>query len=219
MVVELNAHEARTLGVLIEKAFTTPDQYPLTMNALTNGCNQKSNRNPVVDFTEPEVTVALQGLRMKHLVGSVFPAGSRVEKWKQSGAEHLKVNEHDLSVIAELLMRGPQSASELRTRASRMRNFTSAEELGQSVSRLMDKGYVQRIPAGQGSRTERFEQLLAPALHPDGEEVPLAASPRASAPPAATPSGPRVEELEERIARLERQVKSLAEQLGEPLAD
>jgi uncharacterized protein YceH (UPF0502 family) len=219
-MVELNAHEARVLGVLIEKAFTTPDQYPLSLNALTNGSNQKSNRHPVVDFIEAEITVALQGLRMKHMVGSVFPMGSRVEKWSHSASAHLKIDEQETAVIAELLLRGPQSVSELRTRASRMRPFASPEALMQSVTSLIDQGYAKRIPAGQGSRVEKFEQLLAPTLYPEGmeeQEAPTARSP--AAPLGRSTSSSKVDELEERVARLERQLAALAEQLGETLGD
>ena len=86
MAVQLNAHEARVLGVLVEKAMTTPDIYPLSLNAVTNGCNQRSNRDPEVDFSEAEVTVALTGLQMKHLAGGVTPAGSRVQKWRPGTA-------------------------------------------------------------------------------------------------------------------------------------
>ena len=121
MDVELNAHEARVLGVLIEKCLTTPDQYPLSLNAATNGCNQKSNRNPMVDFSEAEVTVAITGLQYKHLAGASTPAGSRVEKYRHNAGAHFKIDDRDMAVLAELLIRGPQSPGELRTRANRMR--------------------------------------------------------------------------------------------------
>jgi len=228
METELNAHEARVLGVLIEKAFTTPDQYPLSLNAATNGSNQKSNRNPVVDFAEAEVVVAFQGLQMKHLAGSTFPAGSRVEKWHHSAKEHLSLNDAELAVLAELMLRGPQAQGELRTRASRMRTIANLEELGQVLARLIDKGYVRRLAPGPGSRAERYAQTLAAGLHPDGEAVPqaapasvaAAAGPAVSAPRPARPATPlegRVDELERQVTRLRTQLADLAEKLGEPL--
>jgi hypothetical protein len=225
MDVELNAHEARVLGVLIEKNLSTPDSYPLSLNGATVGCNQKSNRNPVVDFSEAEVTVAFTGLRMKHLAGSKMPAGSRVEKWTHTAKEHLRLGDHDLAVLAELLLRGPQSPGELRTRASRMRTLHNLEELSHVLNRLMDAGYVRRIPSGHGSRVERFAQTLAPGLHPDGVEDAPAAAPARTAPSPAAPSPaapvPRADErlagLERRVAELESQLRRLAEQLGESL--
>ena len=120
MDISLNSHEARVLGVLIEKAYTTPDQYPLSLNGATNGCNQKSNRDPKVDFSEAEVRIALQGLRMKGLAGGAVLAGSRVEKFRHNAKEILKVGERAIAVMAELMLRGPQTAGELRTRAKRM---------------------------------------------------------------------------------------------------
>ena len=223
MELELNAHEARLLGVLVEKAYTTPDQYPLSLNAATNGCNQKSNRDPRVDFSEAEVTVALKGLHMKHLVGSSSRAGGRVEKWIQTAKGHLSIGDEDLAVLAELLLRGPQAPGELRARASRMHSVANLEQLGQALTRLMDKGYIRRLSAGAGSRAERYEQLLAPELHPDGPAAhsPSAASekspPRPGRAAASSALAERVDGLEARIATLERQLSSLAEKLGEPL--
>ena len=223
MELELNAHEARVLGVLVEKTYTTPEQYPLSLNAATNGCNQKSNRDPRLEFSEAEVTVALKGLQMKHLVGSSFQAGGRVEKWMQTAKGHLSIGDEDLAVLAELLLRGPQAPGELRARASRMRTLANLEALGHALARLLDKGYVRRLSAGAGARAERYAQLLAPELHPDGPAAPgPPATPEESPPrPArADASGAlagRVEGLEERIATLERQLSTLAEKLGEPL--
>ena len=235
MTIELNAHEARVLGVLIEKETTTPDQYPLSLNATVNGCNQKSNRDPVVDFTEAEVTVAYQGLMMKHLAGSSHPAGSRVEKWHHNARQVLKVDELEVAILAELLMRGPQTPGALRTRVSRMTRCETLDELGQGLVSLQHKEYVQRLTPLAGSRAERYGQLLAPGLHPDGEPAPLSAapSPSASAPlssaapaaPAPSPAPPapptglgvRVQQLEDEVAKLKRQLEGLASQLGADL--
>ena len=174
MDISLNGHEARTLGVLVEKAFTTPDQYPLSLNALTNGCNQKSNRAPVTDYSEAEVTVALTGLRHKHLAGASLGAGSRVERWRHNALEGLKVGERALAVLAELLLRGPQAPGELRTRCNRMRSVPSQEDLAQVLAELEGLGMVERI---RGGRADRWGQTLCP------ESGPAAGQLRARRPP------------------------------------
>src|SRR5688572_15434858 len=191
MQLELNPHEARVLGVLIEKAFTTPDVYPLTLNSATNGANQKSNRDPVVDFSEAEVLVAFQGLQMKQMAGGSFPAGSRVEKWHHNAREHLGLEPPALAVLAELLLRGPQTPGELRTRASRMWTIASPEALQQVLDVLSSKGYAKRLPPSGGVRVERYAQLLAPSLHLEGEPHPeQVTAPRAVTPARAAGSSP-----------------------------
>lgn len=219
MTVQLNPHEARVLGVLIEKSFTTPDQYPLSLNGATIGSNQKSNRSPVLDFSEAETLVALQGLQMKQLAGGSYPAGSRVEKWRHNAREHLGVGDEDLAVLAELLLRGPQSLGELRTRASRMRALASVDELQTVLDRLTQRGHAKRVPPAAGSRAERFAQLLARTLHLDGEpEEERAREPLAPRPTAAgTDLAARVDQLEGDVASLRRQLSTLADKLGEPL--
>ena len=223
----LNAHEARVLGVLVEKAFTTPDQYPLSLNALTNGCNQKSNRAPVTDYSEAEVTVALTGLRHKHLAGASLGAGSRVERWRHNAQEGLKVGERALAVLAELLLRGPQAPGELRTRCNRMRSVPSQEDLAQVLAELEGLGMVERI---RGGRADRWGQTLCPESGPaagegsgtDGAAPAGGASGSAATAgtaPTAAPSAPPAPGLEERVARLERQLAQLAEQLGATLGE
>lgn len=239
MDLELNPHEARVLGVLIEKALTTPEQYPLSLNATTNGCNQKSNRDPVVDFSEAEVTVGLQGLLHKHLAGSGYPAGGRVEKHHHNAREHLSLDEHGLAVLAELLLRGPQAPGALRTRASRMQRFEGLEQLGRTLESLQAAGMVRRLPPAPGSRAERYVQLLAPDLHLGEDLVPDPPRPASLAPAAlaaatlapaaapapipgqgaATPLETRLTALETEVASLRRALAGLAEQLGEPLSD
>ena len=219
---ELNAHEARVLGVLIEKAYTTPDQYPLSLNAVTNGCNQKSNRDPVTDFGEAEVTIALTGLKFKHLVGATTPAGSRVEKYRHNALEHFKLDDQNVAVLAELLLRGPQSQGELRQRASRMRKIDSLEQLGQVINNLIATGFARRHPPAHGSRAERFGHCLSNDPTPAAEEASAAAPARSftSAPlPASTGGGleSRVTHLEAEVERLRGHLSRLAEQLGETL--
>jgi uncharacterized protein YceH (UPF0502 family) len=228
MTVELNAHEARVLGVLIEKAMTTPDVYPLSLNAATTGCNQKSNRDPEFDFSEAEVTVALTGLQMKHLAGGVTPAGSRVHKWRHNAKEVLGLDDREVAVLAELLLRGAQTAGELRTRAKRMRDIPSLEVLDQILRSLTEKRYVRAVPPAPGSRAGRFVQTLAATRHLDGtadEHAPTLGGGGGSARehheegPAPTPLGARVEALEREVALLRKQLDALAAALGETLVD
>lgn len=211
----LNSHEARVLGVLVEKSFTTPDQYPLTLNALTNGCNQKSNRNPVVDYGEAEVLVALDGLRSKHIAGSV--TGGRAERWQHSACQHFSISECALAVLAELLLRGAQARGELRTRASRMQPIPSLEDLAKILAELQQAEMVQRIGPAPGSRAERWQQLLREentleTPSPTDHEV-------SSAPLGSPPSSPSTNGIGDRVSRLEQQLAQLAEQLGVTLKD
>ncbi len=219
MDISLNSHEARIFGVLVEKAFTTPDQYPLSLNATANGSNQKSNRDPVVDFSEAEVRIALQGLRMKGLVGGASSSGSRVEKFRHNGRETLKVDERQLATLAELLLRGPQTAGELRTRAKRMRDIPSLDVMAEVLEQLTERGYVRSLPGG---RATRYTQRLCASLHPDGDDAPATAAPTvatrpaptAEPPPARADLGARVAELESKVASLESKVERLLEELG-----
>ena len=204
----LNSYEARVLGVLVEKAFTTPDQYPLTLNALLNGCNQKSNRSPLTDYVSAEVTVALGGLRFKHIAGA--STGGRAERWRHSALEHFGISERALAVLAELLLRGAQARGELRTRASRMRPIPTLDDLAETLGELQQEGLVQRIGPAAGSRAERWQQLLS-------EEAPEQANPVPSAPVGSTPRLQSTNILEERVTRLEQQLAQLAQQLGAEL--
>ncbi|MGK0220285.1 MAG: hypothetical protein ACI9HE_003796 [Planctomycetota bacterium] len=221
--MQLNAHEARVLGVLIEKAFTTPEQYPQTLNAVTNGCNQKSCRIPVLDFSQAEVTISLSGLQMKQLAGGSFPSGSRVEKWHHSALEHFSLGSKELALLAELLLRGAQSPSELRTRASRMHPIAK-DEISSSLGRLEEKQLVRFLPSGAGARTERWAQTLAPDLALDSEPAAPSAPTQSSASnfdpiPRAPAAQDRVTELESRVARLESQLRALASELGAELPE
>jgi uncharacterized protein YceH (UPF0502 family) len=217
--IRLTASEARLLGVLVEKALTTPEQYPLSLNAATLGANQKSNRSPMLSLSEDEVTEALDGLIDKQLARKVFPGNSRVDKYAHTGTSTLKVEIGQLAVLAELLMRGPQTAAELRTRAGRMVPIDSAAHLDALLAPLEARGLIERIPAGHGGRAERHAQRLCPGLHPleaapaDGSGGGGAAE-EAPAPTRAA-LGERIDALEATVARLERQLRSLAEKLGE----
>jgi uncharacterized protein len=218
--IRLDPNEARVFGVLVEKALTTPDQYPLTLNAATNGANQKSNREPVLSLSEDEVEAALQRLEKKYMARKVFPANSRVEKYCHNGKDALAVDAPGLAVLSELLMRGPQAPGELRARAGRMTAIESLDQLMAILANLIDRGLVRRLPPTPGSRAERYVQLLSPDLHP--LEAPAGAyaavterAAHAESPDLAT----RIAALETEVSRLRDQLRDLAQKLGHGLED
>lgn len=212
MEIQLDPSEARLFGVLIEKQLTTPDQYPLSLNAATHAANQKSNRDPVLSLSEDEVAEALNRLEAKYLVRRVF---SRVERFQHNGKDALKLEISELVVLAELLMRGPQMPGELRARVSRMSPVDSVDQLMNLLRGLIERGFVRRVPAAPGARAERYVQLLSPDLHP--LDAPAAEPPSAAR--GAPELAARVEALESEVQRLGRQLQALAEHLGEPLED
>ncbi|MFT7668656.1 MAG: hypothetical protein ACI8X5_001353 [Planctomycetota bacterium] len=213
-IVQLEPNEARILGVLVEKELTVPDQYPLSLNATTSGCNQKSNRNPVMSMSEIEVQMQLDKLVVAGLVGRVHPANSRVERFRHNFREHYKLDSTKAAIMAELMMRGPQSRGDLRTRVNRMTPVESLDILAANLNPLIESGFVKRLPPLAGSRAERFTQCLAPDAHPAEE---AASSATAQRPPVSAAGSGALEKLELRVATLERQLASLAEKLGEPL--
>src|SRR6266849_1138626 len=211
---EIDAVEARVFGVLIEKALSTPEQYPLSVNAATNAANQKTNRDPVLSLSEDEVAAALQHLEGKYLARGVFLSNSRVPKYAHNGKDALAIESSQLAILAELLLRGPQTPGELRTRASRMVPIDSLDQLMSLLAPLIERGFVERLPPEAGSRAERYVQLMSPDLHPlspapSGDSAPVAAS--------ALPSLlQRVEALEAEVARLRQEIDALREKLGHP---
>lgn len=164
---ELNHDEARALGVLIEKAQTTPAQYPLSLNAIATGASQKNNRDPVEDYDEDRAYDAVDGLRKKGYAREVDLSGSRVNKYRHVAREALDIGTPALVVLAELLLRGPQTSGELRTRAGRMHPLESVEVVEAVLSAMATRQppLVRRIPPAPGGRAPRWEQLLAPGIH------------------------------------------------------
>ena len=209
-MIHLTPHECRALGVLVEKAQTTPQQYPLTLNALAAGCNQKNNREPVMELSDEQAQIALDGLRQKGLAREVMLSGSRVEKFRHVARETLEIDTRELVILAELLMRGPQTTGELRNRASRMHALETTDVVKNILDSLMNRPepFVKELPPAPGDRAPRFMQLLCPEAHPID-----AAPVRTTAPSAAAP----ISELLQRIERLERdmeQIKQVISQLG-----
>lgn len=213
----LTPDEIRVLGVLVEKALTTPAQYPLSLNAVVAGCSQKNNRAPVVEYGEDRVYDALDGLKAKGLAREAMLSGSRVAKFRQVGMEALKVSLTELVVLAELMLRGPQTVGEIRGNASRMHAMESLEACQQVLDGLAHRtaeagGFVagplvRELAPPPGSRARLYAQMLCPGAHP----VPMAggAAVAEAAVGAARPSSElaaltaRVAELEARLARLE----------------
>ena len=205
--IQLDALEARVLGVLVEKTLTTPDQYPLTLNSTTTGSNQKSNRLPVLSLDEDAVSRALARLENKGLVRRVYPGNSRVEKYTQLAKEAFGLPITGVAVLAELLLRGPQTMGELRAHAARMVELPSLDDLMSVLQPLLDDEYIERLAPAPGSRAERFLQRLSPGLHPIEIGAP---SSYASESVAAAPGlAARVEALEEEVARLRTLVERL----------
>jgi len=212
-MIQLTADEARVLGVLVEKALTTPEQYPLSLNALVNGANQKNNRDPATDLDENGVFAAVELLRGKGLVVRVDQVGARVSKYRHVAGEVLHVRAAELAILAELLLRGPQTLGELRGRASRMHPLESTEQVKGMLDALMSRQepLVRQIPPMPGTRAERYVQLLCPDLHPLNSPAAVSA-----APAPENDLVERISRLEEQVAALRSAVTNLARSLGEP---
>jgi uncharacterized protein len=220
-MIELTSDECRVLGVLVEKATTTPEQYPLSLNAVVNGANQKNNRDPVLTMDENRAFDALEGLRGKGLVVRVETAGARVNKYRHNAGDALRCRGGELAVLAELLLRGPQTLGELRGRASRMHPMESLDVTRAMLEALMtrDEPLVRQLPPNPGSRAERYVQLLCPDLHPTEVAAAGGSTSDEAAPtlaPAAGGLSQRVEKLEAEVSILRESLRKLATAVGEP---
>ena len=217
-MIELSPDESRVLGVLIEKATTTPDQYPLSLNAVVNGANQKNNRDPVTSMEEGAAFEALEGLRAKGMVVRVDMAGSRVNKYRHQAGDALHVRPAELAILAELLLRGPQTLGELRGRASRMHPLESLDVVKQMLRALAEREepLVRELPPAPGSRAERYAQLLCPNLHPLDAPSWSASTPAATNLSIAASLADRVEALEAEVSLLHDALRRLAHSVGEP---
>ncbi|MGO2568923.1 G20.3 [Serratia quinivorans] len=209
MKYELNAKEARVIGCLLEKQVTTPDQYPLSLNGIQLACNQKTNREPVMELTESEVQQILDLLLKKHFLRTLSGFGNRVVKYEHrfcnSEFGQLKLSAAELAVIATLLLRGAQTPGELRTRTNRMHEFNDVTEVEQvlaSLSAREDGPFVVRLAREPGKRESRFMHLFSGQI----DEAPTEALPANDA------------ELNERVSALENEVALLKQQLQALLA-
>jgi uncharacterized protein len=222
MNVHLAALEARVIGSLIEKAITTPDQYPLSLNALTNACNQKSNRDPVLDLNERTVQDTLDGLARKHLVMEKSGFGSRVPKYQHrfcnTGFGSLEFSPAETSILCELLLRGPQTPGELRGRASRMAEIRDVGEIEAALDRLgarEDGPFVVRLAREPGRRESRYAHLFSgtPEGIADTGSSSHGPSDGAAVRPSATTHKEPESLLQDRVSVLERLVEELREEI------
>jgi uncharacterized protein YceH (UPF0502 family) len=215
MIPQLSPHEARVIGSLIEKQITTPEQYPLSLNALVLACNQKSNRDPVLELTVQAVQALIDALSRKHLVIEKSGFGSRVPKYQQrfcnTEFSALQFTAQERAILCELLLRGPQTPGELRSRASRMAPFSDVTEVETALVHLAQDPAgprVVQLPREPGRRDSRYAHLFSGEVQAlQGE---LGASARAA--------DPRLEEapgaLSERVSALEQQVCELRAELA-----
>ncbi len=161
MIEPLDPVEVRVLGSLMEKEITTPEYYPLTVNALVAACNQKSNRDPVVAFDEDTVSEAIDRLRDKRLMGVLTGGGNRVPKHSHRLGESLNFGRREMAVLCELMVRGPQTPGELRERAGRMHRFSDSDELESLLRQMEGRALVVQLPRQPGRKESRYAHLLS----------------------------------------------------------
>jgi uncharacterized protein YceH (UPF0502 family) len=198
----LQPDEIRVLASLIEKQIVTPEYYPLSLNALTNACNQKTSREPLVSYDETTVMRALDGLREKKVVRAVSGPDTRVAKYRQLFTESANLTQAELAILCVLMLRGPQTAGELRGRSERLHNFETLAEVEKTLQRLVERQpepLVQQLQRQAGTKESRFAHLLGGPLN-EAEVTPAMRS---------TAADPRIDP--ERISRLENEVASLRE--------
>lgn len=209
MSIELSAIEARIIGCLIEKEVTTPDHYPLTLNSLTTACNQKSNRDPVLDLSDSDVMDGVQSLIDRRLVTDESGFNSRVSKFRHRFCNtefgNLQLNEQERGIVCSMLVRGAQSPGEIRTRTNRLTSFTDVKEVEQVLDAMAAREsgpIVVKLPREAGKRDCRYQHLFC-------GEVDIEAL--AAAAPSASPSGnnSRIDALETEVSELKQQVAEL----------
>jgi hypothetical protein len=203
--MDADAVEIRVVGCLLEKQRATPDAYPLSLNSLRLACNQATNRDPVVDYDEATVVEALRRTALRGWTRLASGAGSRARKYRHLLDEALDADDAELSLLAVLMLRGTQTPGELKQRTERLHDFTDLAAVHETLEKLVERGYVERLLRRPGQKEERYRQLL-------GEEG--AAAPVHEAPP--TDSEDRLDHLERELGELREQVRALREALGEP---
>ena len=224
-LAELTPPEQRVLGCLIEKRWTTPDQYPLSLNGLRLACNQSTNRDPVTSYDEATVREAAQRLCLYGLARLASGHGSRSTKYRHLAEDALGLTREELAVLAVLLLRGPQTPGELKARSERMASLGSLVELEQVLQTLTEREYVRRIGRRPGQKEDRFEHLLggpgsgevsAPVTYePAPPETLVSSSEIQAAMPAQAPPASENGGLVDRIAALEAEVATLRSELEE----
>ena len=219
-ILELTAPEQRVLGCLIEKRFTTPDQYPLTLNALRLACNQSTNRDPVVHYDEETVNAAAQRLTRYGVVRLASGHSSRAVKYRHLAEEGLGLDSEQLAILCVLLLRGEQTPGELKARTERMVTLHTLDDVERVLGDLITHGYARRIERRPGQKEDRFEQLLGGHGGPVADGTPAAGA-ASSAPAAAdgrsdvqTAVGPPAASLLERVASLEEELAAVRTELA-----
>jgi uncharacterized protein YceH (UPF0502 family) len=203
VVPVLHPVEVRVLGSLLEKEITTPEYYPLSLNALVNACNQKSNREPAVSYDEDTVLAAVDSLRAKGLATIISGVGSRVPKYAHRISDVLNLGRRELAILCEMMLRGPQTVGELRTRAERMHRFNDLPEVESVLDRMPE--LAVKLPRRPGEKEPRYAHLLSGPV--DAQEA-------EGAPPAA-PRQDRMAALESEVAELRREIDQLKNQFAD----
>ena len=211
MDILLNENEVRVLGALVEKESTTPDYYPLSLNALVNACNQKSNRHPVMNLDEDAVREALDSLNGKGLAGAAGGADSRVTKYEHRLQETFNFNRPEIAVLCVLLLRGPQTPGELRGRTERLHKFNDLEEVHSALQHLMNRQppLVKVLPRQSGTKEARYAHLLSGDIETWEPE----AAPEAAA--SGSADSERMVRLENEVATLQKEIAGLKQQLAD----
>ncbi|MYN27906.1 YceH family protein [Duganella levis] len=206
----LDPFEIRVLAVLAEKEALTPDNYPLSLNALVNGCNQLSSRDPVMALSEEAVSEVLQRLMQRKYVNGITQAGARVTKYEHRMRIKWSLEQDKVAVLSILMLRGLQTAGEIRTRSGRLHDFKSVADVEQALQFLIDKypPLVSKLPLAPGTKEPRYGQLLG------GEEA-LAREETAASLGGSVAQGSRVGALEQEVQQLRRQVEDLTAQFAE----
>jgi uncharacterized protein len=211
--LQLNAIEVRVLGSLIEKDITTPDYYPLSLNALLNACNQKNNREPVMTLDENSVRDALSSLQEKRLAGPAGGADSRVTKYEHRLQEVFNFDRRETALICVLLLRGAQTPGELRSRSDRMYRFETLDDVQSALQKLMDRQppLVRLLPRQPGTKEARYTHLFS------GDYIPDITTPVVSSPSQNSPNRneERIANLEAAVSSLQAEMESLRRQLSE----
>jgi uncharacterized protein YceH (UPF0502 family) len=213
--MNLSSTETRVLGCLLEKQRTTPDVYPLSLNALRLATNQSTNRDPVVDYDDAVLRDALHRLERRGLVRLASGAGSRAAKYRHLLAEALPMDAAQQAVMCTLMLRGPQTPGELKQRSDRMHSFADLAAVQETLRGLIDRGLVARLERRPGHKEERYAQLLQAPADGQGERQEPSAVP-ADAPPAAPAGSAALDGLEGRVERLEREVAQLRHAMRDP---
>lgn len=206
----LDAVELRVLGALIEKESTTPEYYPLTLNALLAACNQKSSRWPVTEYQDHEVLNALNGLR-SHGFAAEIVGGSRVPKYGQRFTEKLNMGRRETAILCILMLRGQQTVGEIKGRAERLYAFSDLDEVEMVIQKLMDRpdgAFVQKFAAASGMKEPRYAQTLGGAVDPGAVAVPIASSAGSAADRLSVLEGD-VAQLRAEVAELRRLLESV----------